>query len=541
MKIHFLKEDALIALKANIPANLAKYKLPTNGWIYDYFSGEDPFMEATIECDDFQLVTGSSEKSASLIDAMNTRILYAALRHLTETQATDERLWAGLCHYDLWDFCNKRWQKEAEEKLTPQLVHNRYFISNSFSKKRGLATNTLSKLWWLGRWTYDPHRSDPFELVKFFETEFYGKLLLIFSNNYMSNYEIAAGLIEALLHLDNIGYSLTQVYNPKNSPRREIFLKATGYLNVLGGTHILDLYTKEEIKNRVLDYMFSLPHTSNEGSLGQTKAVIQPEIRKPPAPTVKMNDANAPGQPEKPSAPQPAPSRQRRSVSYQAEEKHPTEIDERIITYCQTMRMSYSYKALLILALLNHLEPDGKMPITKAVSYFKTFFRTRVSAGLPAELKPSIYSDLGVPDNKTLSHIMRIPMNALILSGLFEYDQQTKRFGFHHDLWPRMTSQGCQMIADVTKARINEYYRDSMSKNSSSIHGASRNAQRASKDPNDYAGMRVFHTTQKAYATVIDYDGTYFVLQFISGENAGKCVRVNAALCMKNNLLEIVE
>jgi len=39
MKIHFLKDDALSALKINLSNNVSNYHLSTNEWIYNYFQG----------------------------------------------------------------------------------------------------------------------------------------------------------------------------------------------------------------------------------------------------------------------------------------------------------------------------------------------------------------------------------------------------------------------------------------------------------------------------------------------------------------------
>lgn len=57
----------------------------------------------------------------------------------------------------------------------------------------------------------------------------------------------------------------------------------------------------------------------------------------------------------------------------------------------------------------------------------------------------------------------------------------------------------------------------------------------------EYIGKRVFHRTQKAYAKVVDCDGTYFKLQFESGVKAGQTVSYSMAMCIDNGWLEIVE
>ena len=99
--------------------------------------------------------------------------------------------------------------------------------------------------------TYDENRKDPFELTKYLATDYSTKSLVIFSNNYISNPNITIGLFSALKNLENMGYSI------KGKANKEIYYEATKYLNVLGGTYILDYFTPEEIEERVIKYMKS--------------------------------------------------------------------------------------------------------------------------------------------------------------------------------------------------------------------------------------------------------------------------------------------
>ena len=122
--------------------------------------------------------------------------------------------------------------------------------------------------------------------------------------------------------------------------------------------------------------------------------------------------------------------------------------------------MSYSYKAVLLLALLENVESDGKIPLSRAVPFFKKFYRSRIEKGLQAELKSSIYLDLNVDDTKILSNITRNPLNALLLSNYFEYDNVTQRFGFKAEIWPYISEDGRTKMKDAAKARLIKYYRE---------------------------------------------------------------------------------
>lgn len=245
MEIHFLKEDALAALKANVNGNAKHYSEPTNQWIYDYFGGENPFEVLKVPVEDFQLV--GSKDDIENRDAENAIILYSAMKNLSDTQATDERIWAGMAHSDLWDYMQKRWPNGKQSA-----VEARYFFKKSNGLKRSLFVNTLSKMWWTARLTYDPSRKDPFELTKYFSKSLH-KVIPIFSSNFMSNPVIARGLLSALIELEAAGY---------HSEYNDWFAYATRYLNVFGGTHILDYYSSEEIKEKVLSYMWGLADTA---------------------------------------------------------------------------------------------------------------------------------------------------------------------------------------------------------------------------------------------------------------------------------------
>lgn len=252
MVIHFLKEDCLTALKANIAGNLEHYNEPTNDWIYEFFDGENPFLEYKFQIDDFQFDTELNEEhTQSMQDVENVIRLYSAMKELTDTQATDERLWAGLAHGDFWKYIYSRWSSHQEKENSETFVSAHYFFSQRNGLRRSLFVHPLSRLWWVGRLTYDKDRKDPFELTRYLEKGFSTMNLVLFSSNYINNRSVVKGLIEAMVELEKEGYS------DGKSPKQTL-VHATRYLNILGGTHILDYYTEEEIKEKVLSYMHGL-------------------------------------------------------------------------------------------------------------------------------------------------------------------------------------------------------------------------------------------------------------------------------------------
>ncbi|MBO4828630.1 MAG: hypothetical protein J5534_04240 [Fibrobacter sp.] len=246
MKIHFLKESCLETLRSNLHSNLKKYRNPSNDWVAEA-CGEEPFAEFRTEVTDFSLEYDSDKDSSSL-DVRNAITLYTALKDISDAQATEERFWAGLCHSDFYEFLHRRWQMSFVEKLKDQDVLGRYFFGQG--AKRSLFSNSLAKLWWVGRLSYNESLEDKFALTKYFSEDFSTKTLMIFSNNFMANKNIVTGLLSALIELDKEGFVMVS-----QKKKRDIYYEAARYLNVLGGTCILDFYSSEEIKDKVIKHI----------------------------------------------------------------------------------------------------------------------------------------------------------------------------------------------------------------------------------------------------------------------------------------------
>ena len=255
MNIKFLKSDSLIILKNNIHENINKYKEPTkNEWVNDFFKNhniENPFADYVTEFKDFSLkfLPENDRSDVSKIDVENVKIMYTALKNLPIIHATDERFWVGLSHTKFWDYMLNRWNNEKKYKGEEEdKIKSRYFFAQS--EKRSLIINTLARLWWVGYHTYDENNaSNPFELTEYFNSDFGTKALNIFSNNFTNSQKVTRGFIKALIKIDK-EYDF---YQFKKS--RDIFIESSKFLNILGGTSIIDFFEEEEITDKVLEYM----------------------------------------------------------------------------------------------------------------------------------------------------------------------------------------------------------------------------------------------------------------------------------------------
>lgn len=243
MKLYIMKREALELLKANLSVVYGKYYTEkTNQWINDICGGE-PFIEFK-DVTEFILTDLDSDLTPGEIDLNNCKILYKKLQFLSESQASDERLWVGLAHTTFYDYMRKRWgyghgkKPKSAEKETGAIL-TRFFYR--YSGRSGFYRNTLAKCWWVGHNTYDPSNNrNHFESLDIIGSkDFTSKINEFFYNfTFSSNPDIMSAIVEALRRFNEEG---------KHVLVREHIRPAMSYLNAVGGSVVIDCLGKEEI------------------------------------------------------------------------------------------------------------------------------------------------------------------------------------------------------------------------------------------------------------------------------------------------------
>lgn len=239
MKLYFLPTDSLKTLKETFEENVDNYTSSSNQWVFGCFGSVSPFIEFKKEIPDFKLKMDSDKPEETDVD--NSIILYKSLMDLNYMQASDERLWAGLTHGIFYEYMQYRWRKQ--KKVTKNNIYARYFFSHG--KRRSLITNSISRLWWMGKFTYDASYENPFMLLDYFRTDFGTKSLYLFSSNFSSNDNIRKALLIAVNDFEKNGDKID----------RNVFNEVIKYLNILGGTCLLDYFSRQELIEKIEDYL----------------------------------------------------------------------------------------------------------------------------------------------------------------------------------------------------------------------------------------------------------------------------------------------
>ena len=155
IRLRYFTSQAVAALRTHVPDRLDWYydphrrkfpaRLPTEAW-----------RESRIEAKPF---AGRLENGRQH-DAANALRVYEALRMLTPQQASDERFWAYLVHFECAKYVSNRWLEKRPDSAdrATDIVRNHFFARDV---RAVIRDNGVSRLWWLGRIANETNPEDP--------------------------------------------------------------------------------------------------------------------------------------------------------------------------------------------------------------------------------------------------------------------------------------------------------------------------------------------------------------------------------------------
>ena len=162
MKLRYCTVDTLENFRHTISNRLCWYRNPDGDSVSSSLGG---FRETTIEAPSLAGKLKFSDKKPSETDAENALIVYSSLQELTPHQASIERMWVYLCHFDCPHYVSSRWVSRdcKDESLTIREIQNHFFVNGN----RGLIRdNGISRLWWLGKIAHEVDPDSPEEFLK---------------------------------------------------------------------------------------------------------------------------------------------------------------------------------------------------------------------------------------------------------------------------------------------------------------------------------------------------------------------------------------
>lgn len=236
MKLQLISQDSIDIIKSNLEIWKTRFDADDATWLEEKLEGMLFLPTSYEDIPDFELVMDGDNPFAT--EAKNVEIVYSNLQFLTDSQASDERLWAGLGLSYFWKYIKYRWAIDGRSSV--DTLRNHFFFG--MGPRVSLTRQGVARLWWIGRLTYDGQRSDSFELTKLVceQASFIPDIL---ERNTSNNPRIVHAFLDALLALRAEGITITA----------ELVRELSKYLNVLGGTYLLDCLSPEKIMLKVTE------------------------------------------------------------------------------------------------------------------------------------------------------------------------------------------------------------------------------------------------------------------------------------------------
>lgn len=239
MQLLYFKENAVdILKKQDLIANI-KYYYGDNSWITQKYSNQKFLLPFTkVEVPEFSLKMENGIND----DFDNMVTMYENLKFLTDSQASDERLWSGMVHTIFWNYMQHRWPMPSDKEKRNSHILNNYFFWNS---TKAVFLNGLSRLWWYARFTYDETLEDHYELTKYVcDNDINGKIFPLLSCTFVNNKDVFKNIIKAV-----------KKYEEENNIKlsRDQFGELKKYLNRLSGKVFIDELSSDDIYNKICE------------------------------------------------------------------------------------------------------------------------------------------------------------------------------------------------------------------------------------------------------------------------------------------------
>lgn len=256
MRICFIDEESLLTLKSNLPDLANKFYSDSNSWIENLFE-KSPYVATKFpEVADFSL--DMSDPDPFKTEARNAELVYEHLKFLSDSQASDERLWAALCLKDFWPYVQYRWK--IKEKCTASNIKQHFFFDGS--SRRALTRNALARLWWIGRLTYDETNADHYRLTRYL-CRHADNIMNVLERNTSNSKMITRAFLTALIDAEEKENLLVNT---------DMVGALSKYLNLLGGTYILDCLPEDVIYQKILNKVKELTEVKRKAEEEKAKA-----------------------------------------------------------------------------------------------------------------------------------------------------------------------------------------------------------------------------------------------------------------------------
>ena len=243
MNLIFIKEKDLKELKANLDFYCKFFLDDTNNNLVKELN-QDLLVQSKLKTGkELEQMFEEGKFPDVENDFEYSKLLYENLKNLSDSQASDERLWAGLSIGPFWNYVQKRWNLKETNNLVTSVKDHYLF---GYGPRRSLIRNAISRLWWIARLTYDEQSQDHYHLTKFIcsNSRYIGDIL---ERNFSNNPNIIQPFLLAIK--DGQDKYIISTDNVR---------KLALYIDQIGGSFLLDCLAPTTIQKKISDKIYDM-------------------------------------------------------------------------------------------------------------------------------------------------------------------------------------------------------------------------------------------------------------------------------------------
>lgn len=122
------------------------------------------------------------------------------------------------------------------------------------------------------------------------------------------------------------------------------------------------------------------------------------------------------------------------------------------------MDMSYSYKPVLMKAILLYADDKGRVKLDDIVAYFRSYYENRRASGLPVEKKNSIFAKGGYTDKEAERNILANPFKRFEDMQMLRHTRTLGIVQVDESVWKHLTKEERAEIAVICDEKLNGYF-----------------------------------------------------------------------------------
>ena len=125
----------------------------------------------------------------------------------------------------------------------------------------------------------------------------------------------------------------------------------------------------------------------------------------------------------------------------------------------EQMDMSYSYKPVLLKAVLTYVDAVGRVKISDIVAYFRSFYEARRAAGLKVEKANSIFAKGGYTDKEAERNILSNPFKRFEDMNMMRHTKTLGIIEVDGTVWKKLSEDEKKRVEEICDQKLVVYYK----------------------------------------------------------------------------------